>query len=259
MLAALTQGSTLVARRGRLDLERMHTIVDMVQTTSPSVLIFASLDASRRQMAQEGRALLDRTLGLAASLRERLSAITGIVMVGNDITGERAGIALDPTRIVVDVHEIGWTGYEAEAYLREAHGVYVEMSDLLSVMLLVTIGDDEASVDRAARGFEELARQVRPARHSAAARSIGELLFGGEMAMTPREAFMRRAVEVPVADAVGAISAESVTPYPPGIPIVAPGERLSATIIEYLSTGVAEGMYISGLSDPTLRTLRVVR
>lgn len=259
MLGALTQGSTLVAREGLLDLERLDTIVDMVQTTSPSVLIYASLDASRRQMALEGEALLTRTLGLANKLRERLGEIAGLEAPGPEIIAGRPGAGFDPTRVFVDVHGLGLTGYEAERILREEHEVYVEMSDLLSVMLLVTIGDDERSIARAAEAFAGLAEHRRPGRHGVAARSSGSLLFGGEPALSPREAFSADAEAVPVDRAVGRISVEGITPYPPGIPIVAPGERLTAPILQYLRAGIAEGMYVSGLSDPTFDTLRVVK
>jgi lysine decarboxylase len=257
MLAALTQASTLVAKQGRIDLDRLHTIVDMVQTTSPSVLIYASLDASRRQMALHGRALLDRTLTLARQLREGLSGIKELEVLSPAVVANRPGAGFDPTRVMVDVHRLGLTGYEVEDILRNDHGVYVEMSDLRSVLLLVTIGDDDRTIDRAITGFSNL--PGRPGMSRSATRSSGELLFAGEAILTPREAFMARPTVVPLAAAAGRISAEAVTPYPPGIPIVAPGERLTAPIIDYLREGVAAGMYISGLSDPTCETLRVVR
>lgn len=259
MLAAATQGSTLVLRRGRLDLERLHTIVDMVQTTSPSAQIFATLDASRRQMALDGRELLDITLDHAERLRQALAGMPGIDVLGPDLIAARPGAGFDPTRIMVDVHGIGLTGYEAEHELRTNHGVYVEMSDLLSVMLLVTIGDDESSIDRAITGFRSLSGMQRPARHGVTARSSGDVLFGGEQVLTPREAFNARAEAIPIAQAAGRISTESITPYPPGIPVVTPGERLDPRVIDYLRAGIAEGMYVSGLSDATLSSLRVVR
>lgn len=258
MLAALTQGSTLVARRERLDIARMDTLVDMMQTTSPSALIYASLDASRRQMALEGEVLLDRTIQLATELRRRLAALPGLAVIGDDLLAGSVGARLDPTRIMIDVHQLGWTGYEAEEHLRNEHGVYVEMSDLLSVMILVTIGDREESIERAAAGFAAMAAQQQPVRHSAAARSLGELLYGGDAVATPREAFTRPSRVVAVDAAVGKISAEAITPYPPGVPIVAPGERIQAATIEYLRLGVREGMYISGMSDPTCETIRVI-
>jgi lysine decarboxylase len=258
MLAALTQGSTIVARRGRLDLERLHTIVDMVQTTSPSALIFASLDASRRQMALHGRALLDVALAHARRLRDALAAVQGLDVLAPEMVATRDGAGFDPTRVIVDVHGLGLTGYEAEAVLRDGHGVYVEMSDLLSVMLLVTIGDDEASIERAAAGFRALHALRKPPRHDVGARSIGALLFGGAAELTPRQAFLAPARVVPVEQAAGRISAESITPYPPGIPIVAPGERFSPEVIDYLRAGIVEGMYLSGLADPTFATVRVI-
>jgi lysine decarboxylase len=259
MLSALTQGSTLLAKRGMLDLDRLDTIVDMVQTTSPQALIFASLDASRRQMALDGEQLLDRALALAGRLRAELAGIDGLDVLGAGIIDSRSAADFDPTRVIVDVHQLGLTGYDAERILREEHGVYVEMSDLLSVMLLITIGDSEASIAAALGGFRGLERHRRPARHGVSARSSGNLLFQGEQVLTPREAFLAPTLVVPIEDAAGRVSAEAITPYPPGIPIVAPGERVSRDILDYLRTGVAEGMYISGLSDPTASTLRVVK
>jgi lysine decarboxylase len=260
MLAALTQGSTLVARHGRLDLDRLSTMVDTVQTTSPSSLIYATLDASRRQMALYGEQLLTETIALAHRLRDMLRAIEGLDVVGFEVVDDRATADYDPTRLIVDVHGLGLTGYEAEHYLRETHAVFVEMSDLVSVMLLVTIGDDAASIERAAAAFQGLQARRKPIRGDvgAAARPTGGLLFGGEQVMTPREAFLGRSRSVPIASAAGQVSAEAITPYPPGIPLVAPGERITRDILDYLRAGIAEGMYISGLSDPTLSTLRVV-
>ncbi|HEX5165284.1 MAG TPA: DegT/DnrJ/EryC1/StrS family aminotransferase [Thermomicrobiales bacterium] len=259
MLAGLTQSSTLVARAGRLELDRMSTIVDMVQTTSPSALIFASMDASRRQMALDGRRLLDGTLAVAQRMRTGLAAIDGLEVLSPALVADRPGAGFDPTRVIVDVHGLGLTGYEAEHVLRNEHGVYVEMSDLLSVMLLVTIGDDERSIDRAVAGFQSLTTLRKPPRHAAAARSTGDLLFARLAELTPQQAFTAPAEVVPVGQAAGRISTESITPYPPGIPLVAPGERLTQDVIDYLRAGIEEGMYVSGLADASFATVRVVR
>lgn len=259
MLSALTQGSTLVARQGLLDLDRLHTIVDMVQTTSPSALIFASLDASRRQMALEGGTLLSRTLALAITLRQELARTEGLRVLGPDVIAGRPGAAFDLTRVMVDVHGLGLTGYDVEAILRAETGVFVEMSDLLSVMLLVTIGDDDRSIASAVEGFRRVREHGRVGDNRVHERSSGAILFSGVAELTPREAFMARTDSLPLREAVGWIVAESITPYPPGIPIVAPGERLSADTVDYLRSGIASGMYISGMSDPTCETVRVVR
>ena len=263
MLGALTQGSTLVMRKDPiaplLDIERLHTVVDMVQTTSPSVLIFGSLDASRRQMALDGERLLDQTIALAQRAREEVAAIDGLSTVGPELLADRAGADFDVTRVMVDVHELGLTGYEAEEILREEHGVMVEMSDLMSVLFLITIGDDDSSISRLIAGLEALPARRRPLKSSALPRSTGELLFSGETVLTPREAFSSDTERVAPKLAVGRISAESITPYPPGIPIITPGERIRAEVIDYLRAGIAAGMYLSGLSDESFATIRVVR
>lgn len=258
MLGALTQGSTLVMRRGPLDIERLHTVVDMVQTTSPSVLIFGSLDASRRQMALHGERLLGRTIELAKRVRDAVAQINGLSAVGPELLRGRSGAGFDVTRVMVDVHDLGLTGYDAEAILREGHGVMVEMSDLMSVLCLITIGDDDDSISRLITGLRDLPSHHKPLRSAALPRSTGELLFAGEPVMTPGEAFSARTKPMPPAKAVGQISAESITPYPPGIPVVTPGERIRTEVIDYLRAVIEAGMYISGLSDETFSTLRVV-
>jgi arginine/lysine/ornithine decarboxylase len=258
MLSALTQGSTLVARAGMIDLGRLNTAVDMLQTTSPSALIFASLDASRRQMVTEGEALLANALARAACIREKVSGIDGIDVVGSEIVADRPGAGFDPTRIIIDVHRLGLTGYEAEHILRTEHGVFVEMSDLLSVMLLVTIGDTERSVERVINAFNSLGQARSRQRHSVLTRSSGALLFGREQVMTPRHAFLSQTEIVPVGSAAGRVSAEAITPYPPGIPVVMPGERLTASVIEYIEFGIQEGMYVSGVSDSSFGTIQVI-
>lgn len=259
MLSALTQGSLIVARSAQVDLSRLGVAVNMVQTTSPSALIFASLDASRRQMALEGHRLLTRVLELAYQVRHDLGEIEGLAVIAPQVQHVPGIPAFDPARIIVDVNLLGLTGYEAEEYLRREHGVYVEMSDLLSVMLLITIGDTPASVSRLLEAFRGLVALRRSKRHEVRARSSGAVLFGGEQVMTPREAYFSATTSVPLREAVGRICAESITPYPPGIPVLVPGERIGASVLDYLRMGIGEGMYVSGPADTSFETIRVVR
>jgi lysine decarboxylase len=259
MLSSLTQGAILAAKSELLDIERLSTIVDMVQTTSPSVWIYGSIDANRRQMMLAGRQLLQRTLELSRRLRSELAEIDGLQVLGPEIVDGRTGAEFDPTRVLVDVHWMGVTGYEAEMILRNEHRIFVEMSDLVSVLLLITIGDTDESVNRAVAGFSSLAEGRSASRHDVQARSSGALLFSSEQVTSPRAAFMADSVKIPITLASGRVSVENITPYPPGIPVVTPGERLSREVIDYLQTGLSEGMYISGLADPTNQTVRVIR
>jgi arginine/lysine/ornithine decarboxylase len=264
VLGSITQAAILNVRHGLVSPDHVGSLVGMVQTTSPAVLILASIDACRRQMVLEGRALLDRAIALAEDGRRRLRAIPGVAVLGADVLGLPAG-AYDPTKLVVDVHGLGLTGFEVETLLRDRYRINPEMSDLVGIECLVTVGDTPASIDRLVEAFEDMASE-RPANGQAkdraelgaALRSSGTIISPGEQAMSPRDAFFAPKRAVPLAEAVGNVAAELVIPYPPGIPVLAPGDVISAEKIKYLRFGAALGMYVSGPADSTLGTIRVV-
>jgi arginine/lysine/ornithine decarboxylase len=209
-------------------------------------------------MALHGRALLDRTIALAGDARARLQALPGIDV----LDAVRLGVpALDPTKLVIDVHHLGLTGFQAETILRERFAVQPEMSDLAGMVCLITIGDTQATIDQLVRAFTALAAEQAPSiprDGGMPARSSGAAIAPGIQAMSPRDAFFAPSRAVAPAEAVGAVSAELVIPYPPGIPVLAPGDVISAEKIAYLREGAAQGMYLSGPADPSLTTIRIV-
>ena len=256
VLGSLTQAAILHVRGGLVDPDRVRTTVGMVQTTSPSVLILASIDTTRRQLALQGEALLDRTIALASNARRRLQAIPGVSVLDAAQLGVES---FDLTKLVVDVDGLGITGYAAEDTLRNRFGVGPEMSDLVGLVFLITIGDTQESVDRLVNAFATLSREhYRGETARAEMRSSGIVVAPSELAMTPRDAFFAPARAIPLESAEGEISAELVIPYPPGIPVLAPGEVITGDKVAYLREGAAHGMYLSGPSDPALRTIRVV-
>lgn len=256
VLGSLTQAAILNVQGPLIDLDRVNTTIDMVNTTSPSVLILASIDATRRQMALHGEELLDRTIRLAQNARTRLQAIPGL----NVLDAEQLGVRdFDHTKLVVDVDALQVTGYDVEDMLRNRFAIGPEMSDQIGLVFLVTIADTQESIDRLVDAFTTISqeRHVGGSRR-AQARSSGSVVTPGDLAMTPRDAFFAKSRAIPLVAAAGEISAELVLPYPPGIPVLAPGEVVTAGKIEYLLEGVAHGQYISGPADPTLTTIRVV-
>ena len=259
VLGALTQSALLSVRGDLVDPRRVKTAVGMAQTTSPSVPILASIDACRRQMALDGEALLERTLGLAEDARHRLRAIPGIDVLGADQLGTAT---YDPTKLVVDVHGLGLSGFEAEAVLRGRFRLQPEMSDLVGCVCLVTIADSAATIDRLVEAFATVARERdggdARARERGVLRSSGAAIAPGRQALSPREAFFAPSHAVPLAEAAGCVSAELVIPYPPGIPVLAPGDVIDADKLTYLRDGAARGMYLSGPADGGLETIRVV-
>jgi arginine/lysine/ornithine decarboxylase len=256
VLGSLTQAAILNIRGGIVDPDRVRTAVGMVQTTSPSVLILASIDTTRRQLALHGEELLGRTIALAEDARRRLRALPGVGVLGADVLGVDA---FDLTKLVVDVDGLGMTGFEVEQALRHRFGVGPEMSDLVSLVFLITVGDTPRSIDRLVDAFATLSRERVPGdRNGAGLRSSGAVVAPSELAMTPRDAFFAPFRAIPLEDASGEISTELVIPYPPGIPVLAPGEVITAEKVTYLREGARHGMYVSGPADPSLATIRVV-
>lgn len=257
VLGAITQSAILNVQGPRVDLGRLAGTVGMAQTTSPAAFILASIDACRRQMVLRGEELLETTIALAEQARRRLQAIPGVAV----LDGETLGVeTYDLTKLVIDVHGLGLTGFEVEALLRSEHSIVPEMSDLSGIVCLITVGDTQASIDRLVAAFAAIAANHRTSGGTGGShlRSSGAVLSPGVQAMTPRDAFFARTRTIPLAEAVGQVSAELVIPYPPGIPVLAPGDVILPEKLAYLATIAELGMYISGASDQALRTIKVV-
>ncbi|MBA3415143.1 MAG: arginine decarboxylase, partial [Chloroflexia bacterium] len=166
----------------------------------------------------------------------------------------------DLTKLVIDVHGLGLTGFELEAILRARFRLQPEMSDLVGCVCLVSIGDTPSTIDRLVAAFATIARERAGGRRAATTplRSSGAAIAPGRQALSPRDAFFAPSRAVPLADAVGCVSAELVIPYPPGIPVLAPGDVIDGDKVAYLREGAARGMYLSGPVDNRLETILVV-
>lgn len=233
-LPALSQGSILHMRDARLSAQRVSQAVYMTQNTSPSYVIMATLDAARRQMALHGEELLERTIALSLDARRRLARIPGLDV----IDAARLGLDdrfHDATKLVVDVHALGVSGFEVNRLLAERFDIALEMGDHRGVVGNFSTGDRPEDIDRLVAAMEALVEQVRATSPASCPwRSSGAALQPAPQAMTPREAFFSETEEVPLRDAVGRVIADLVTPYPPGIPILVPGEVITAEKAAYL-------------------------
>jgi arginine decarboxylase len=258
IVGSLTQSAMLhVAATRRVDADAVARAVRLVRSTSPSALLMASLDAARRQLAVHGEALLDRTLKAAAQAREALDAIPGCAVLGADLIG-RPGIAgWDPLRLVIDVRGTGCTGYEVAAALRASYDIYVELATHATLVLVLGLGQPVDALDRLAHDFAETVKMItRPGQGPAIARPPAALEH--ETVLAPREAFLGPSEAVAVDRAVGRISCEAVAGYPPGVPALLPGERVTAEVIGYLLELTAAGARLHGAADPTFATVRVL-
>ncbi len=258
MGAAIEQSSVFHLKGDRVDPAVLKARSDILSTTSPSTLVYASLDAWRRQMMMHGKELLERTIARAVGLRERVNQIAGIVAEGEELCGPNSAADIDPLKLVIDLIDLDVSGYEAAKWLRDNKSVEVGLSDHRRVTVQITQGDDEARVDALVEALQALAHNASelPSIPRIDLPEPGELEL--ETAVRPRDAFFGEAEAVDASRAAGRVCAELLTPYPPGVPAVAPGEVLTKAVVDYLRTGLASGMKIPDAADPKLQTIKVM-
>jgi lysine decarboxylase len=267
MLSAFSQCAMLHQKGPRVRLDRLKAVLKMFLSTSPNLPMVASLDVARKQMATEGGALLSRTIELAEETRRRINRIEGLYCFGEELQGRKGVFDLDPTKIAVTVTGLGYTGYEASEILRYRYNIQVELADLFNVVALFTIGTTRDAADRLAFAFEEMAADDRAVDMYAASGILERRVNRGnyrlpkipKMRMLPRDAFLAETDSVPFRDSAGRICAETIAPYPPGIPVIAPGEELTNELVDYLRLEMKAGVRIQGPYDDELRTIRVVK
>lgn len=251
MLPAFSQAALTLVRTARLDPDRVQRAVAALETTSPSAAILASIDAARAFLASaDGRAALGRTADLVQSARSRLSA-AGLHVPG---PGDYGTTEVDPTKLVVHFARAGRSGQSAEAALLAA-GLPVEMADRDTIVAQVGLTDDASTIDRLVTGMAHHLASTPAGPARTITTITGPLPI---VAMTPREAYFAGFETVATTDAVGRVSAELIAPYPPGVPVLAPGEEVTAAVVTALATSREAGNRIAYAADPTLLTLQVV-
>jgi arginine/lysine/ornithine decarboxylase len=250
-LSALTQSSMLHVGadvHGRVNHTALAQSLAMLQSSSPSALLSVSLDLAAHEHARNGFAATRRVVDLSIATRNELATrLTRCALVSFD------GVANDPTKLVVDVDRTGFSGFDARTWLRVEHGVGVELADHRRIVCSLTVGDDDATAQLLIDALLLLDQQQRDRTKS----TIGSLV-DPEIAMNPRAALQRRAKRVAIADVLGQVCAEYLIPYPPGIPLLAPGERITTEVLAALDTFRTGGARIVGPADPTLATVQVI-
>ena len=256
---SLTQSAMLhVGDSGRIDPAAIARALRLLRSTSPSSLLLASLDAARRQLALHGEQLLFETLEAIEVARAKLLTVPGIALVDASLVGRMGVAGYDPLRMVLDVRGTGLTGYEIAASLRRSYDVHVELPMQATVVFVVGLGESASALRRLAGDVDEIVkREGRPGSTAPIVPPAASL--GYEVVVPPRDAFLGEAELVAVDDAEGRISCESIASYPPGVPALLPGERISAATITYLRELAASGARLHGASDPDFQTINVLR
>jgi lysine decarboxylase len=261
IVGSLTQSAMLHLGDGGEQLigaDKVDRAVTLTESTSPNALLYGSLDAARRQAAVHGRELLEHTMEALSAAREQIKTIPGLDVLDERLVGRSGVFGYDPLRLAVDVRGIAASGYEMAGLLREIGDINLELYGQNVIVAVFGLGERRLpEAKRLVEALGEAAARVGldPRGESA---SFAAPPPWGELAMTPREAYLGAQEVVSAEDAVGRIAAESLATYPPGIPNVLPGERLTAETLAYIRGTLELGGSIRGASDRLLRTVRVV-
>jgi len=247
-LSALSQASMLHVKGDRIDRTQIDRALSLVQSTSPNALLLASLDAARYQMATEGFERLQQTLDNAESARSKLSQLPNLKLFEQFENFDR-------TRITIDATKWGLTGYEADEILHEQFGVTCELPELQHLTFAVTLGNTVADIDRLVEGFEQLQNLQQ------ITRSIPNVSLPPipSAPMTPRDAYFTASEAVAIEGSLDRICTELLCPYPPGIPILIPGERITSAALAYLQNILNAGGLVTGFAETTGKTVRVAK
>ncbi|HAD82438.1 MAG: hypothetical protein A2509_08660 [Candidatus Edwardsbacteria bacterium RIFOXYD12_FULL_50_11] len=254
IISGLTQASMLHVKGPNIDIRDLEEVLLLTQSTSPSYLLMTSLDLARRQMAMDGRELLEKSIALSVKLRSSINKIKGLYCLNPQ---DVKPFKLDPTKLIVFVDKLGLTGYQASRILNEKYNIQAEMADWDHVAFIFSIADGQSEADRLLRALKAMASS----QYGRGPLQKLDIQFPSNypaMSLTPREAFFSTYKMVKLKEAVGEISTEFFTVYPPGIPVIVPGERITHQAVEYLETMKRLGAILVGPQYGQPGRIRVV-
>ncbi len=257
ILGALTQMSVLHVNSDRIDVSRVQQILSLLQTTSPSYPLMASLDCARRQIAMDGKNILDKVIKLANYARNEINRIPGLHSFGNEIVGREGIFSFDPTKLTITAKQIGITGFELETLLIDDYNIQVELSDFYNVLGLITLGDTEKSIEILLTALKDISLRFY-GKEQKIDRELLRIPAIPELVQIPREAFYSEKNTVLFEESEGKISGEMIMAYPPGIPIIVPGERITRETIDYIRDLKNAKLHIQGMEDPDLVNINVI-
>jgi len=260
IVGSLTQAAMLhLGRGGRVDAAIVDRCVSLVETTSPSGLLAGSLDAARRQAYVHGEEMLGEATAALAAVREQIKEIPGLDVLDERMVGRPGVAGWDPMRLGIDVRGTGSTGYRLAKAAFYASGLDLELHSENVVVAIFGLGERAAVTgERLVAGLRQAVEELERTPGAPDEKLVPPPPWG-ELVLTPREAFLGPQEVVPFDAAAGRVAAEGLAAYPPGIPNVLPGERLTPETLDFIRESVAHGGYVRGGSDRELKTLRVAR
>ena len=251
---SLTQSSILLTNKG-VNADYVRQIINLTQTTSGSYLLLASLDISRRNLALRGRESFTKVMEMAEYARKEINDIGGYYAYGKELVNGTSVYDYDVTKLSVHTLGLGLAGIEVYDLLRDEYDIQIEFGDVSNILAYISIGDRLQDIERLVGALADIARIYKKDKTG---------MLSGEfispiVEKSPQEAFYADKESLPIKDTKGRISGEFVMCYPPGIPILAPGEMITEEIIEYILYVKEKGCSMQGTEDPMVNNLMVLK
>ncbi len=253
---SLTQSSALIINTKRIGGQYVRRFINLMQTTSPSYLLMGSVDVARKQLALHGKEMLDEVLALSHCARSGINSIKGVYSMGPEAVGRPGVYHFDPTKLSITMRNLGINGMELYDRLRDEYNIQMETGDVYSSLAILSLGDSMESVDHLIRSIEDI-KQRYGKNHRLEYDKID--LNYPDVVLTPREAFYGEKERVSLSDSLGRISGETIMSYPPGIPVVGYGERITESVIEQILLFKSSHGIITGMDDPEVSHLKVLK
>lgn len=251
---SLTQSSFLLCGEG-VNPDYVRQVINLTQTTSGSYLLMVSLDIARKNLSLNGKEIFKKTVELAEYARGEINKLGGYYAFAEEIIDGDTTYDFDPTKLSVHTRKVGLAGVEVYDLLRDEYGIQVEFGDISNFLAIVSAGDREFEIERLIASLSEINRLYGKDDISG---MLDHEYINPDVAMVPQKAFYSLKKSLPIQESKGKICGEFVMCYPPGIPILAPGERITEEVIQYIQYAKAKGSFLTGTEDLQVENVNVV-
>ncbi len=250
---SLTQSSILLTKN-TVNADYVRQVINLTQTTSGSYLLLSSLDIARKNLSLNGKSMFDKTIDFANYAREEINKLGGYYAFGEELVNGDTVYAFDKTKLSIHTRNIGLAGIEVYDLLRDDYGIQIEFGDIGNILAIISSGDRNLEIERLISALSEIKRLHEKDKTGL----FDHEYINPQIVMGPQEAFYGTKRQVPINESQGAICGEFVMCYPPGIPILAPGERITQDILKYIAYAKEKGCFMTGTQDMTIENINVV-
>ncbi len=256
VLSGLSQGSILHVNSAKVDINRVRRVISMLQTTSPNYFILASIDAARMQVVKYGYKIFNNIIKYCEKAREEINQLTNIFCITRKEIQSKY-YDLDITKLTINITKTGLTGYKIEDILAKEYRIQVDCADMFNLIAITGIGTTKSDIESLIDALYEISKKYSGEEQTW---KLKLPPLATEVVMLPRDAiFSHNVKRVPLSKSAGHIAAQVLTPYPPGLPILTPGERISKDVVEYLEDLLAHTVRVSGQESESLKTIKVIK